>query len=107
MDNYTKMTCDADHIIHDRNSSDYPEIRAISVPIGQEHIYEVIPVSDIPPYPASLYKAKLVAMIRERYDQDDENGLLRQQNSKPEEFAEYNAYVEQCKAKVKEELTNT
>lgn len=40
-------------------------------------------------------------MIRCRYSISDELALLRQRDSKPEEFAEYNAFVEACKAEAK------
>lgn len=35
--------------------------------------------------------------IRARYSVYDEIAILRQRDSKPEEFAEYDAFVEQCK----------
>lgn len=51
---------------------------------------------DIPSIP---YEQRVVNRIREVYSIDDELAILRQRDSKPEEFAEYNAFVE----KVKEE----
>ena len=42
--------------------------------------------------------------IRERYSIDAELAILRQRDEKPEEFAAYNAYAEQCKKEAKEEL---
>ena len=42
--------------------------------------------------------------IRKRYSVGNELAILRQRDDKPEEFAAYNAYVEQCKAEAKEEL---
>lgn len=53
---------------------------------------------------AKVQKAMIVRKIRERYDQDDENAILRQRDTKPDEFAAYNEYVEQCKTAVKKEL---
>lgn len=50
------------------------------------------------------YKSRIVELIRERYTQDDEIALLRQRDGKPEEFAEYNAFVEQCKAQARTEV---
>lgn len=44
---------------------------------------------------------KISALIREKYSQDAEFAILRQKDSKAEEYAEYNAYCEDCKAKVK------
>lgn len=45
---------------------------------------------------------KIVLEIRKKYSLDDELALLRQRDSKPEEFQEYFNYVEECKAKVKQ-----
>lgn len=43
------------------------------------------------------YKERIIARIREVYSIDDEIAILRQRDTKPEEFAEYNAFVEQIK----------
>ena len=50
------------------------------------------------------YENKIVALIRKKYNVNQELAILRQREVKPEEFAEYNAYVEQCKEQVKNEL---
>ena len=42
--------------------------------------------------------------IREKYSLSAELSILRQRDTKPEEFEEYNAYAEQCKVKAKEIL---
>lgn len=42
--------------------------------------------------------------IRTRYSVSAEFAILRQRDTKPEEFAEYNAFCEQCKAEAKTEL---
>ena len=47
------------------------------------------------------YVAKVVELIRQRYSINDEFAILRQRDTKPTEFAEYNAYVEECKAEAK------
>ena len=52
------------------------------------------------------YKSLVVSLIRKKYSQDDEIAIIRQQNTKPNEFEEYNTYVEECKAKAKESLSN-
>lgn len=44
------------------------------------------------------YEERVVDRIREKYSVDDELAILRQRDTKPEEFAEYNAFVEQVKA---------
>jgi hypothetical protein len=47
-----------------------------------------------------LRKQMIVAEIRKVYDADDEMAILRQANKKPDEYAEYDAYAEQCKQAV-------
>lgn len=43
-------------------------------------------------------------LIRQKYSVSAELAILRQRDEKPTEFAEYNQYAEQCKAKAKEIL---
>ena len=50
------------------------------------------------------YENKIVALIRKKYNVNQELAILRQRDTKPEEFAEYNEYVEKCKEQVKNEL---
>ena len=50
-----------------------------------------------------VYENKIVALIRKKYNINQELAILRQRYTKPEEFAEYNEYVEQCKKQVKNE----
>ena len=51
-----------------------------------------------------LYESMIIRKIRQRYSVNQELAILRQRDTKPDEFAEYNAFVEQCKAEVKKEL---
>jgi hypothetical protein len=44
------------------------------------------------------FKDRVISRIREFYSIDDEIAIIRQKDSKPEEFAEYNAFVERVKA---------
>ena len=44
--------------------------------------------------------AAIRVRVRSRYSVDDELAILRQRDSKPEEFAEYNAFVEAIKAEL-------
>ena len=50
------------------------------------------------------YGEAVNAKIRERYSLSQEFALLRQMLHKPEEFAAYFAYCEECKAYVKEKM---
>ena len=47
------------------------------------------------------YESLVVEKIRERYNLNQELAILRQRDSKPEEFYEYNTYVEMCKQEIK------
>lgn len=47
------------------------------------------------------YKERIVSRIREKYSIDDELAILRQRDTKPEEFLEYNSFVEGIKSEEK------
>lgn len=53
-----------------------------------------------------LYHQRTVKLIREKYTVNEELSILRQRDTKPEEFSEYSTYVENCKAKAKKEVYN-
>lgn len=66
--------------------------------------YEIREIIDPIPEPyIPSYEEKVVEYIRERYTIDDELAILRQRDRKTEEFAEYDAYCEECKQRAKEE----
>lgn len=67
--------------------------------------YEIRDVEIPEPTPyIPTYEERVVELIRLRYDVNAELAILRQRDSKPEEFAEYNAYCEECKLQAKEEV---
>lgn len=66
----------------------------------EEEIVENIPENVYTP----SYKEMVIARIRDVYSIDDEIAILRQRDVKPDEFEEYYAFVEQCKAEIKAEL---
>ena len=55
-------------------------------------------------YNRSKYEQLVESKIRERYTLSQELALLRQQESKQDEYAIYYAYCEQCKIEAKSEL---
>ena len=55
-------------------------------------------------YQSMDYGELVESLIRRKYSLSAELAILRQRDSKPEEFAVYDAYAEQCKAKAKEML---
>ena len=50
------------------------------------------------------YENKVSALIRKKYSLNAELAILRQRDSKPEEYEEYNNYAEQCKTLAKQEM---
>lgn len=54
--------------------------------------------------PIVSYEDKVVSLIRKKYNVNQELAILRQRDTKPEEFAEYNEYVEHYKKQVKNEM---
>ena len=48
------------------------------------------------------YEQRIVSRIRQKYSVDDELAILRQRDSKPEEFSAYNEFVEKIKAEERE-----
>ena len=61
-------------------------------------------LSDLNGTTESDYISLVDSKIRRRYSISSELAILRQRDSKPKEFAEYNAYAEACKAEAKAEL---
>ena len=53
-----------------------------------------------------LYPNLVSRLIRERYSIDDEMAILRQRDTKPEEYEAYNTFCEECKAKARKEIYN-
>lgn len=76
-------------ILHGESEDDFVELNQKPEPIPESEL---------------TYKQQVVALIRERYDRDDESALERQRLTKPEEFEEYFAYCEECKKQVKQKL---
>lgn len=68
---------------------------------GYEEVVE--PFVTPSPY-MPTYKELVVQKIRERYTTDDELAIQRQRDTKPEEFAVYNAFCEACKTAARDEI---
>lgn len=49
-----------------------------------------------------VYEQRIVLRIREKYSVDDELAILRQRDTKPDEFAAYNDFVEGIKREERE-----
>ena len=50
------------------------------------------------------YENRVVELLRKKYSLNQELAILRQRDEKPEEYAAYSAYAEQCKATAKTEI---
>lgn len=55
----------------------------------------------VPACTSAQYAERVNDLIRERYSISQELAILRQRDTKPQEFAEYNAYAEECKRKAR------
>lgn len=71
-------------------------INGVVYPVVKQIEIEEQPIED-----PRTYKQKVEDYIREKYTVSDELAILRQRDTKPEEYAEYYAYCEECKAKSK------
>lgn len=49
----------------------------------------------------AAYEAEVERLIRRRYSVSAELAILRQRDTKPQEFAAYNAYAEECKTQAR------
>ena len=77
--------------------SEYKWVNGVKTPLTEEEISEMKnELLNIP------YEQRVVDRIRLKYSVDDELAILRQRDTKPDEFITYNEYVEQVKAEEKE-----
>ena len=77
--------------------SEYKWVNGVKTPLTEEEISEMKnELLNIP------YEQRVVERIRIKYSVDDELAILRQRDTKPDEFITYNEYVEQVKAEEKE-----
>ena len=104
-DNFVELCTDAEHILHCIGSEDYPTIRRIMVKATDAANYEEVSVADIPAYTKAEYAAEVERLIAERYSNGKEIEVNREHDTKPEQFAAYMAYIEECKARAVANLT--
>ena len=50
------------------------------------------------------YEELVITLIRQKYSINEELAILRQRDTKPQEFAEYNQFVENIKAQLKAKI---
>ena len=63
---------------------------------------EIKALGDINPYEGFTYEELVVEFIREKYSVNDELAILRQRDTKPEEYEAYNTFCEECKTRAKD-----
>lgn len=98
-----QLRTDKSHILHRIGSDDYTEKRDAHVSNPVE--WEELALSEIPPYTKAEYDAEVERLIAERYSHGKEIEVNREHDTKPEQFAAYMAYIEECKAKAVANLT--
>ena len=99
--NNRRITSDSGKYV--RRRSDGLTAKAIAAMTYNADDYEEVDEMFVA-FDETAYKERVERLIRERYTVADELGILRQRDTKPQEFAEYNAYAEQCKAQAKAQL---
>ena len=112
------LATDESHVLRRKGSDDGSDIRRVSTKHPDD--WEEVPVGDIPAYTRNEYETKVDELIRRRYSASEEfaiqrkmlNALMPQTaaldgdaeaatfdaDKAIAEYAEYNAYAEQCKA---------
>ena len=98
-----QLRTDKSHILHRIGSDDYTEKRDAHVSNPVE--WEELALSEIPPYTKAEYDAEVERLIAERYSHGKEIEVNREHDTKPEQFAAYMAYIEECEAKAVANLT--
>lgn len=80
--------------------TEYKCVNGVKMPLTEEEIAEIENERlKIP------YEQRVVDRIRLKYSVDDELAILRQRDTKPDEFIAYNDFVERIKAEEKEAVS--
>nr|DAE98689.1 MAG TPA: hypothetical protein [Caudoviricetes sp.] len=98
---YREITTTAGYV-HRLGTDVYAKV-AIMMPTDTETDFEEVEERD--GYAPSGYEDEVVRLVRQRYDVEAELAILRQRDEKPDEFAEYYAFVEGCKTRAKAKRT--
>jgi hypothetical protein len=87
---------------------DIPAVEAKEAYEEYEDIQVYIPYTEeeLEKHKKKTYPILVEQYIREKYSLSDELAILRQRDTKPAEFIEYDIYAETCKTRAKEELKN-
>lgn len=80
--------------------TEYKCVNGVKMPLTEEEIAEA--KNELLKVP---YEQRVVDRIRLKYSVDDELAILRQRDTKPDEFIAYNDFVERIKAEEKEAVS--
>lgn len=120
-DGLVSLSTDKAHVLHDTANKKYPELRQITVKADAAERYEELTNEEwnalrLEKYKSEEYSRRLSAAVHERYSMDDEIALGANVNSPSlladesaaetfaEEYAAYQAYRQECKARVRAEI---
>lgn len=78
----------------------YKCVNGVKMPLTEEEIAEM--KNELLKIP---YEQRVVDRIRLKYSVDDELAILRQRDTKPDEFIAYNDFVERIKAEEREAVS--
>ena len=81
--------------------TEYKCVNGVKMPLTEEEIAEA--KNELLKVP---YEQRVVDRIRLKYSVDDELAILRQRDTKPDEFIAYNDFVERIKAEEREAVSN-
>lgn len=80
--------------------TEYKCVNGVKMPLTEEEIAEA--KNELLKIP---YEQRVVDRIRLKYSVDDELAILRQRDTKPDEFIAYNDFVERIKAEEREAVS--
>ena len=79
-----------------------PKLEPLWKEITEQEYLELTKPKEINIKPS--YEDLVISKIRKKYTLDEELAILRQRDTKPKEFADYNDYCEACKQSAKIEI---
>ena len=101
-----EISTDSAHVLRKKGLPVQPDLRRLRVAADEVGQWEELTVAEADEKLRAAeneerYRRMVSDGIRARYSLDAELAILRQRDTKPEEFAAYNAFAESCKADAK------
>lgn len=104
--NMWELGTDVNHILHRIGTDAQTPIRRIIVKPEEVENWEEVDYADVPSYSKADYDAEVERLIAKRYSLGKEIEINRESQTKPDLYAEYLAYIEECKNQARENLMN-